>query len=152
MKKTISSTYLQKEDDYLLISFAPIPVFKLIENFYDPRAGALVSFTGLVRNNSHGKVAVSLWYEAYNEMAIKLLTEILETAMTKWDLINAYCRHRIGTLQVGDIAVIVLTSSVHRKEAYEANTYIIDRVKFELPIWKKENYADGSNEWRHNCH
>lgn len=129
-----------------------IETASMIAAAQDINAGAMVVFTGTVRAASQGKNATGLFYEAYTEMAEILLKEILAQAIEKFNLINASCQHRIGQLGLGETAVVVITSSEHRKEAYDANQYIIDRVKFELPIWKNEFYTDGTKEWRHNGH
>lgn len=139
-------------DDLLLISAEPISESSMISAARDERAGAMVVFTGMVRSGSQGKGVAGLFYEAYTEMCLILLKKILQEAIDTYSLIGAQCRHRIGPLGLGETAVVVITTSAHRKDAYDANQYIIDRVKFELPIWKKENFNDGSSEWRHNCH
>jgi len=84
-------------------------------------------------------------------MARKMISEIVAEAISQWGLTQAVCIHRTGKLAVTDCAVEVLTSSPHRQGAYEANKYIIDRVKHEAPIWKKEYYTDGSSVWGSNC-
>ena len=123
---------------------------KMIFTAQSTQAGAMVLFVGTVRTTSNGKNATGLFYEAYVEMAELLLKAILADSIRIYKLINASCQHRIGHLGLGETAVVVITSSEHRKEAYDANQYIIDRVKFELPIWKNEFYTDGTKEWRPN--
>lgn len=139
-------------DDLTLISAEPISESAMMAAARDERAGAMVVFTGMVRSGSQGKEVSGLFYEAYTEMAVVQLQRILLEAIEKYSLTGAWCRHRIGKLGLGETAVVVITTSAHRKDAYDSNQYIIDRVKFELPIWKKENFNDGSSEWRHNCH
>jgi len=127
-----------------------IDTVKMISDAQNMKAGAMVIFVGTVRTASNGKNATGLFYEAYTEMAELLLKEILADSICMHKLINASCQHRIGLLSLGEIAVVVITSAEHRKEAYDANQYIIARVKFELPIWKNEFYTDGTKEWRPN--
>ena len=105
----------------------------------------------VLRNHNVGKAVDHLEYEAHVPMANKIIAGIIEDAHAKWDLHSALCQHRIGKLAVSDSAVIVVTASAHRSEAYDANRYIIDRVKHEATIWKKEVYADGSHAWGSNC-
>jgi molybdopterin synthase catalytic subunit len=112
-----------------------------------PSAGAIVLFSGEARNHHKGKEVIYLEYEAHESMASKAITDILNVAREKWNLQLARCVHRTGRLYPGESAVIVVTASSHREEAYEANRYIIDRVKSEAPIWKHEFYPDGSSEW-----
>ncbi|TGL19933.1 molybdenum cofactor biosynthesis protein MoaE [Leptospira yanagawae] len=116
-----------------------------------PRMGGFVLFTGIVRDTNEGKTVTHLEYEAYSELANQMIEDIINDAKTKWELEYAECIHCLGKLVVGEIAVIVSTGSVHRDEAYQANRYIIDRVKHEVPIWKKETYIDGSSEWSKGC-
>ncbi len=108
-------------------------------------AGALVSFEGVVRNHSKGRDVEYLEYEVYPEMALKVLNQILAEASEKWPgSRNAVC-HRHGKLLVGDTAVFIATSSPHRVAAYEANRYIIERIKEDVPIWKREVGPDGAS-------
>ena len=132
------------------ITSQPILAEHYFSQINQPDAGAVVSFLGLVRDHNKGKKVTGLYYEAYESMADKIIWKILKEASSKWDLRDAICVHRIGNIPIGEAAVIVLTSSSHRAEAYEANRYILDRVKYEAPIWKKEFFADGKVEWGKN--
>lgn len=123
----------------------------LLQKAHHPHCGAVVMFSGDVRDNNIGKNVEYLEYESFKPMAIAMIEEILQTAKQKWDLKIAICTHRVGKVQIMESAVCVITSSAHRKEAYEANEYIMERVKHEVPIWKKEVYSDGSFEWGNNC-
>ncbi len=108
-------------------------------------AGAIVIFEGVVRNHS-GDLEVSfLEYEAYEEMALKKLKEVAIEIVDGRD-IHVAIHHRFGRLEIGDIAVTIAVSSPHRKDAFHACSGIIDRLKEEVPIWKKEVGVDGS-EW-----
>ncbi|MBT3469864.1 MAG: molybdenum cofactor biosynthesis protein MoaE [Opitutae bacterium] len=110
-------------------------------------AGAYTSFEGWVRNHNEGKDVASLEYEAYPDLALKEGCRILAEALEKFDIIDSRCIHRTGHLQIGEIAVWVGTTAMHRKEAFAACRYIIDEVKGRVPIWKKEHYADGDSGW-----
>lgn len=113
--------------------------------------GAVVLFSGEVRNNNINKDVQYLSFEAFIPMAETMIKEILNCAKNKWDLEIAICQHRLGKVDILESAVCVITSSKHRKEAYEANQYIMERVKHEVPIWKKEYFSDGTYEWGNNC-
>jgi len=123
----------------------------LLAGGHHPGAGAVVLFSGEVRDNNRGRAVAFLEYEAYVPLAEKMIGEIVATAKAKWSLEIAIAQHRTGMVAVGDTAVVVITASAHRSEAYAANRYIIDRIKHEVPIWKCEHYADGSSEWGNNC-
>ncbi|TGK79150.1 molybdenum cofactor biosynthesis protein MoaE [Leptospira noumeaensis] len=116
-----------------------------------PSMGGYVFFAGIVRDINEGKQVTHLEYEAYSELANQMIENIIQDAFKTWELEFAECIHRLGRLGLGDVAVIVNTGAVHRDEAYKANRYIIDRVKHEVPIWKKEYYVDGSSEWSKGC-
>ncbi|MDX2189719.1 MAG: molybdenum cofactor biosynthesis protein MoaE [Bacteroidota bacterium] len=136
---------------YPHISNNDINIVHLLSQSHHPSAGAVVLFSGEARNSNKGKEVIGLEYEAHDSMANKMIEEILSEAKTKWNLEIAICVHRIGKVGISECAVCVITSSKHRKEAYEANQYIIHKVKHEAPIWKKELFTDGTYSWGNNC-
>jgi molybdopterin synthase catalytic subunit len=147
-----SPSYLQPaEVNFLYITEQPIDLSDLLAQSHHPKAGAVVLFSGEVRDHNAGKEVGRLEYEAHVPMASKMIKEILEEATQKWQLNIAVAQHRIGTVEIGESAVVVITASSHRKEAYAANRFIIDKIKHEVPIWKCEVYADGTKEWGNNC-
>lgn len=109
-------------------------------------AGAVTIFTGNVREWTHGVRTLYLSYEAYIPMAERKLAEIGAEMEAKWPHIKVAIVHRIGELQISDIAVLIAVSSPHREAAYAANEYAIERIKEVVPIWKKEIWEDGE-EW-----
>ena len=111
--------------------------------------GAVVLFLGTVRDLTGDRVTVALDYEAYPGMAEKMLAEIEAETRERWPVGEIILEHRLGHLEVGDISVAVAVSCPHRAQAFEACRYAIDRLKELVPIWKKENWADGSTEWVH---
>ena len=119
----------------------------MLARAHHPAAGAVVLFSGEVRDNNRGKTVSCLEYEAHGPLAEKVIAEILSAARENYPLQIAVARHRTGKVAIGETAVVVITASAHRKEAYAANQYIIDRIKKEAPIWKCEHYADGGSEW-----
>lgn len=108
-----------------------------------PEAGAVTVFTGHVREWTQGVRTLYLAYEAYIPMAEKKLAEIGREIEEKWVGTKVAIAHRIGELQIGDIAVVIAVSSPHRSDAYEANEYAIERIKEIVPIWKQEIWEDG---------
>ncbi len=113
----------------------------------DPTAGAQVVFTGIVRNHNDGRDVLSLEYEAMLSVADKEGERICVEAAERFEASAVHCVHRVGALQIGDVAVQVTVTSKHRKAAFDACEYVIDEVKKRVPIWKREHYADGSVEW-----
>jgi molybdopterin synthase catalytic subunit len=119
---------------------------KIFDQLKDDSCGAIISFTGLVRDhNSKGKVE-GIFYEAYNEMVEEILKNIEKEVFKKWNIKKFIAVHRTGDLEVGEISVIVAVSSEHRKDAFEACSYGIENIKKRCPIWKKEKTQFGS-EW-----
>jgi molybdopterin synthase catalytic subunit len=133
------------------LSADPLDLVGLLSLSHHSKAGAVVLFSGEVRDNSSGKEVDYLEYEAYDVMAIKLIQEIVQQALQRWQLTKAIAQHRTGKVKSGESAVVVITTSPHRSEAYAANRYIIDRIKHEVPIWKCEYFKDGTKEWGGNC-
>jgi len=127
----------------------PIDAAAVLDSVASPAAGAVVLFLGTVREMTDGQQTVSLEYESYAEMAEKKLAELATEARAKWPLTGHAIVHRLGTLPVGETSVAVAVSAPHRREAFEAGRWLIDRIKQVVPIWKKENYADGTGDWVH---
>jgi molybdopterin/thiamine biosynthesis adenylyltransferase/molybdopterin synthase catalytic subunit len=128
----------------------PLNAEQLKSEAEDPTCGALVTFEGWVRNHNEGHDVTSLEYEAYSALANVEGERILAEAKEKFGLKQAVCVHRVGHLQIGEIAVWVGVSTPHRDAAYKANRYIIDEIKVRVPIWKKEHYVTGDSGWV-NC-
>ena len=116
----------------------------------DLAAGAYASFEGWVRNHNEGQVVTRLEYEAFQELAVKEGERIIADALRRFPVKHALCIHRVGTLDLRDMAVWVGVSSAHRREAFDACRFIIDEVKHRVPIWKKEHYQSGDSGWV-NC-
>ncbi len=128
------------------ITEKPIDVNKLLNNVSDQSSGASVLFTGTVRNHNEQDKVTKLHYEAYQEMAEKILQEIEIEVHKKWNINKFVAIHRTGTLKVGEVSVAVAVSAEHRKEAFEACKFGIDSIKEKAPIWKKE-FAESGTEW-----
>lgn len=105
--------------------------------------GAVVTFLGTTRRTSMGKEVLYLEYEAYRPMALKKLREIAMEVMEKWPIQDVSIFHRIGRLEIEDISLVVAIASPHRREAFQACGYVVDRIKETAPIWKKEVFEDG---------
>ncbi|MDI3257572.1 MAG: molybdenum cofactor biosynthesis protein MoaE [Kyrpidia sp.] len=106
--------------------------------------GAVVPFLGMVREWTNGKRTLYLEYDAYMDMAERMLIRIGEEIESRWTGSRAAIVHRIGRLEIGDIAVVVAVASPHRADAFEASRYGIERIKQVVPIWKKEHWEDGT--------
>jgi molybdopterin synthase catalytic subunit len=115
----------------------------------DASAGAQVTFEGWVRDHNADRAVRSLAYQAYASLAEAEGARILAEAMQQFPIVDARCVHRVGTLQISDLAVWVGVSAAHRDAAFAACRYIIDEVKKRVPIWKNERYADGESGWLH---
>lgn len=122
---------------------APLCLQEAIDAVSAHSRGGLVTFAGAVRDHTHGKKVQRLEYEAYGPMAQKKLAQIGEEARVKWPGTEVAVLHRLGTLVPGDLAVVIAVSAPHRKEAFRACEFVIDRLKEDVPIWKKEFAEDG---------
>lgn len=111
--------------------------------------GAVVTFLGTVREMTDGRQTVALDYESYTGMAESKMAEVEAETRQRWPIGDMMMVHRLGHLELGDVSVAVAVSCPHRAQAFEACRYAIDRLKEVVPIWKKENWADGSTEWVH---
>jgi len=112
-----------------------------------PESGAVVVFLGIVRNHAEGRGVDSLEYEAYPPMAEKKMTQIADEARTRWALHRIAVVHRVGHLSIGEASISIAVSSAHRKEAFAACEFVMDRVKADVPIWKKEHWSEGGAHW-----
>ena len=121
----------------------PIVVEHIMQAVSTPRAGGIDVFVGTVRDHSQGKRVRHLEYSAYVPMAEKIMLQIENEIREKWIVQEISLVHRIGILQVGDIAVVTAVSAPHRKEAFEACRYAIYRIKSIVPIWKREYFEEG---------
>ena len=110
-------------------------------------AGAIVHFLGVVRNNTEGREVSYLEYEAYPPMAEKKMAEVAQEIHEKWGLDRVAMIHRVGRLEIGEVSVAVAVASPHRKDAFEACHYAMNRLKQIVPIWKREVWVDGEEEW-----
>lgn len=126
------------------ITTGPIDTNCVIEKVIRANAGAVSVFVGTVRELTHGKKTLYLTYEAYEAMAVKQLAAIADEVRDKWGDVSVAITHRIGKLAITDKAVVIAVSTPHRKAAYAANEYIMERIKELVPIWKKEHWEDGS--------
>ena len=112
-----------------------------------PADGAVVTFDGIVRNNFEGREVRYLEYEAYAAMAEKKMVEIAAEVRTKFAVGGVAMVHRIGQLQIGESSILIAVAAAHRQPAFEACAYAMDRVKQEVPVWKKEFFVDGESHW-----
>ena len=113
----------------------------------DGAAGGFVAFEGWVRDHYEGRAVWRLEYEAFQALAIREGERIVAEALARYPVRHALCVHRVGELRIGELAVWAGVSAVHRGEAFDACRYIIDEVKARVPIWKREQYADGGSAW-----
>jgi molybdopterin synthase catalytic subunit len=127
----------------------PIDYAALTEAVRSPQAGAVVLFLGTVRELTNGRQTSSLDYESYPEMAERKLGELEAQARARWPMDRVAMVHRLGHLGLGEVSVAVAVSCPHRHQAFDAARFLIDELKAWVPIWKKENWADGTTEWVH---
>ncbi len=129
------------------LQYESINVDELLSQCTNPSDGAVVCFIGRPRNVDNGKDVLYLEYEAHQSMAKKELTAIMQRAVEKFSIHDCIVVHRLGRVEIGQASVVIIVTSMHRKNAYDASQYIIDELKKSVPIWKKEFYKDGS-QWK----
>ena len=129
------------------ISRSSLDSAPLVTYVQAPEMGAVVTFAGIVRNNFGGRPTAYLEYEAYEPMAVSVLAQLAAEARARWGTGAIAIHHRVGRLEIGATAVLIVVAAPHRREAFAAAEQIMDRIKEVAPIWKKEVWADGASEW-----
>lgn len=130
----------------LALRDTPFDAAEVLAAVDDPGAGGVVSFTGLVRDSDEGRAVTALEYVAHPD-ADAALQRVAEAVAADLPVQALAAVHRTGLLAVGDVAVVVAASAAHRGEAFEAARRLIDDLKEQVPIWKRQVFADGSEEW-----
>jgi len=126
----------------------PISIDAVGTRVAHPGAGAVVTFNGTVRNHHQGRRVTHLTYDAYEVMALEVLHRIVTEIETERADVRVAISHRLGSVVAGDTSVVIAVSSPHRQAGYEASREVLERLKREVPIWKREHYADGESTWR----
>ena len=124
----------------------PIHLETLIAAVAAPERGGVATFLGLVRNHHLGRRVTGLEYSAYEPMAEAVCRELIAETESRWP-VHAALAHRVGRLDIGDVAVAIAVSGQHRDEAFAACRHLIEELKRRIPVWKRERYADGTTEW-----
>ena len=114
---------------------------------YHPRAGGVDIFAGTTRQWTGDQQTVELSYECYEAMALKEMQALVDEAVEKWPVVRGCLLHRLGVVPVAEASVIIGIATPHRGDAFDACRFLIDQLKIQVPIWKKEHYADGNTEW-----
>jgi MoaE-MoaD fusion protein len=130
--------------DLLLLVRDPIDPDALVRHVRAAKDGAVVTFDGCVRNESHGRPTLYLEYEAYESMALAKIREIASEIRKKFAIDGVAISHRLGRLEIGETSVFIAVSAPHRVAAFDACRFAIDTLKRTVPIWKKEYFADGA--------
>lgn len=136
-----------REDLLVRITPDPIGADEAVAFVSDPGAGGTCVFLGTVRDHSGAGAVTALSYEAWEELAIRRLEEIAGEMFDGWPLRRVALLHRVGELGVGEVSVVVACSAPHRAEAFEACRHGIERLKQDVPIWKKEHLVSGESSW-----
>lgn len=127
----------------------PIDAPAVLASVASTQAGAVVLFLGVTREFTGGRQTSHLEYECYPVMAERKLAELEAEARRRWPIVGCTIVHRLGRLELGEASVAVAVSSPHRGAAFAAGQWLIDTLKDVVPIWKQENWADGTSEWIH---
>ena len=132
----------------VLLTSERLDVNEAVAAVADPTCGGIDVFAGVVRDHHDGDAVASLEYEAWDEQAVPALDRVAADVLQRFPAVRAvYLAHRVGALSIGDISVVVAASAPHRAEAFAATRGLIDELKSRVPIWKREQLADGSSRW-----
>jgi molybdopterin synthase catalytic subunit len=131
------------------ITPSPIDHAALTDRVRSNLSGAVCTFLGTVREMTGDRRTASLEYEAYPGMALAKMADLEAEARRRWPILDAAIVHRVGPLDLGEISVVVAVSCPHRHQAFDACRWLIDTLKDVVPIWKKEVWADGTEDWVH---
>lgn len=142
---------MMKEQYFCLISSKVITTTQALPYITDNEHGAVCHFVGVVRNHNHGKGVTGIDYEVCEPLASTMLKHIAEEAVHRFPKLRTYIAHFSGYLKVGEVSMLVSTSTPHREEAYQSNRFIVEAIKHRCPIWKKEYYTDSSTAWVKGC-
>jgi molybdopterin synthase catalytic subunit len=132
--------------DRFLVTEEPLDPQRLVELVRRDESGAVALFYGVVRNRSQGRRVLHLEYEAYPSMAVKKMRQVAEEVHSRWDITDMAISHRTGRLEIGETSLLVAVSAPHRREAFDACHYAVDRIKQIVPVWKKEVW-EGGESW-----
>lgn len=128
------------------VSEVPIDMDAIIAAVADPAAGAVISFAGVVRDHDSGRDVADLEYHSHPS-ADRVVAEVAAEVAVKFGVIAIGVQHRVGLLTVGDVALGAAVASAHRREAFAACAELVEQVKHRLPVWKRQVFADGTDEW-----
>jgi len=146
---TVLSNADKSQKSMIKLTEHPIDTQEVLRQVSSTQAGAVVLFLGTTREFTHGRQTRSLNYECYPGMAEKKLAELDAEAHQRWPLTATAIVHRVGHLGLGEASVAIAVSSAHRQDAFAAGQWLIDTLKEVVPIWKQENWADGTSQWVH---
>jgi molybdopterin synthase catalytic subunit len=127
----------------------PIDTAAILAAASNPAAGAVVLFLGTTREITGGRQTVALDYEAYPEMAERQMADLEAEARRRWPVIECSITHRLGRVPPTEASVAIAVSTPHRSDAFAAGQWLIDSLKHDVPIWKREQWSDGTQEWIH---
>ncbi len=127
----------------------PIALADVLTEVQSDAAGAILLFLGTTRESTAGRATESLDYECYPEMARAKMADLESEARLRWALSGCAIVHRLGHLEIGEASVVIAVSAPHRDAAFAAGQWLIDTLKQVVPIWKRENWADGLSQWVH---
>lgn len=137
---------IKEEHIYISIESNPLNVREIVSYIQSKSSGAEVLFIGKVRNHSKGQSIIRLDYSAYEPMALSEMKKIVTSALDQFEVEKIAAVHRVGELEIGELAVVIAVTAPHRHAAFEANQFIIDEIKKTVPIWKKE-YTEEGEVW-----
>lgn len=138
---------VQEDGSYVEITEKKIDLDKVLDFVSSHCAGSVLLFNGTVRDNDGGKPVEYLFYEAYEEMAVKEIKKLIGEAFNKYSIAKVCIIHRTGKMDIGEVSISIGVSSPHREDSYLASKFLIDNIKEKVPVWKKEIFKEGG-KWK----
>lgn len=135
--------------NWIELTREPIDSPAWLDKVRSHQAGAVLLFAGTVRELTENRQTIALDYQAYEPMALAKMQELAEQAHQRWPIIHLAIIHRLGHLELGETSIVIAVSTPHRRASFEAGQFLIDQFKIVVPIWKQENWGDGTKEWVH---
>ncbi len=139
---------IKSDSTWLEITHDPLEIQKIHDFVLSDDCGAVNIFVGTVRNYFDERKVIRMDYHGYPDMAENILENIVATAKLKWPIQKVAVLHRLGLLELREASIIIAVATGHRAESYEACRFIIEEIKKDLPVWKKEFYEDESGSWK----
>lgn len=147
MRRPLVISVIAMKETWIEVTEQPLAVEEADDLLRDPACGAVSLFVGTTRQFTDGRETLRLEYEAYEPMALQEIQRLAEACADRWEVWRLVLLHRLGVVPIAEASVVIGVATPHREDSFSACRFLIDALKQQVPIWKKEIFADGSTEW-----